>query len=108
MDYVSTMTTMCGSPTIGYHQVLKFTSDGKLVMALGKKGEAGADLEHYDRPTDIAVAPSGAFYVSDGYGNTRVLRYAKDGKLEKYWGTQGTGPGQFNLPHSIVLAESGK
>jgi DNA-binding beta-propeller fold protein YncE len=93
---------------IGNHQVMKFDPEGKLLMSLGKKGEAGTGPDQFDRPTDIAVAPSGEFYVSDGYGNSRVLKYSADGKLLKQWGKKGTGPGEFNLPHAIVLDSKGR
>lgn len=93
---------------IGNHQVLKFDANGKLLLSLGKKGVAGKDDEHFDRPTDVAITPTGEFYVSDGYGNARVLKYAKDGKLMKQWGRKGTGDGEFNLPHSICLDSKGR
>lgn len=93
---------------IGNHQVLKFDANGKLLLSLGKKGEAGKDDEHFDRPTDVAVTPTGEFYVSDGYGNARVLKYSKDGKLLKQWGKKGTGDGEFNLPHAICLDAKGR
>lgn len=93
---------------IGHHQVLKFNADGRLLMALGKQGQAGKGPDQFDRPTDVAFTSSGDFYVSDGYGNTRVLKFSKDGKLLKQWGTPGTGPGEFNLPHSICVDAKGR
>jgi DNA-binding beta-propeller fold protein YncE len=93
---------------IGNHQVMKFDPDGKLLLSLGKKGMAGTADDQFDRPTDVAVAKSGEFYVSDGYGNSRVLKFAADGKLLKQWGKKGTGEGEFNLPHAIVLDAKGR
>jgi len=93
---------------IGFHQVLKFDTGGKLLMSLGEKGQPGAGPNRFDRPTDVAVAPNGEFYVSDGYGNARVLKFSKDGKLLRQWGTHGTGPGEFNLPHAVRLDARGK
>jgi DNA-binding beta-propeller fold protein YncE len=93
---------------IGNHQVLKFDAEGKLLMALGKKGEPGEAPDRFDRPTDVAVAPSGDFYVSDGYGNSRVVKFSRDGKFLKQWGKKGTGAGEFNLPHAIVLDAQGR
>jgi sugar lactone lactonase YvrE len=85
-------------------QVFEFTHDGKqLVMTLGEKGVQGTDDKHFGRPTDIAWLPDGTFFVSDGYVNTRVVKFAKDGKFLMTWGTKGNGPGQFNLPHSIDI-----
>jgi outer membrane protein assembly factor BamB len=93
---------------IGTHQVLKFDADGKLLLALGKKGQPGAGPDQFDRPTDVAVAPTGEFYVSDGYGNSRVLKFSKDGKLVKQWGRKGKGEGEFDLPHAICLDARGR
>ncbi|HYV35258.1 MAG TPA: peptidyl-alpha-hydroxyglycine alpha-amidating lyase family protein [Gemmataceae bacterium] len=92
----------------GYHQVLKFDPNGKLLLSLGTKGQAGNTPDRYDRPTDVAVAANGEFYVTDGYGNFRVLKYSKDGKLLKQWGKKGKGPGEFNLPHAICVDSKGQ
>ena len=93
---------------IGNHLVMKFDPDGKLLLSLGTKGEAGADADHFDRPTDVAVTPAGEFYVTDGYGNSRVLKFARDGKLLTTWGKKGTGEGEFNLPHAVCLDGKGR
>ena len=86
------------------HQIFKFTNDGKsLVLTLGEAGVAGNDDKHFARPTDIAWLPDGTFFVSDGYTNTRVVKFDKSGKYLMTWGTPGTGPGQFNLPHAIDI-----
>ena len=88
----------------GSQQIFKFTNDGKqLVMTLGEKGVIGDDDKHFGRPTDIAFLPDGTFFVSDGYTNTRVAKFDKNGTFLMKWGTPGTGPGQFNLPHSIAV-----
>jgi peptidylamidoglycolate lyase len=88
----------------GTQQIFKFTHDGKqLVMELGEKNVAADDEKHFNQPTDIAFLPDGTFFVSDGYGNARVLKYDKTGKLLKTWGTKGDGPGQFNLPHCVAV-----
>jgi DNA-binding beta-propeller fold protein YncE len=93
---------------IGNHQVMKFDAEGKLLLTLGKKGQPGDSPEQFDRPTDVAVAPSGEFYVADGYGNSRVVKFSKEGKYLKEWGRKGTGEGEFNLPHAIRLDGRGR
>lgn len=93
---------------IGNHLVLKCTAEGKVLLSLGKKGEAGTGSDQFDRPTDVAVSPSGDFYVSDGYGNSRVLKFSREGKLLKEWGKKGTGPGEFHLPHALSLDAKGR
>lgn len=85
-------------------QIFEFTHDGKqLVMTLGEKGVQGVDEKHFGRPTDIAWLPDGTFFITDGYVNSRVVKFDKDGQFMKAWGTKGAGPGQFNLPHSIDI-----
>ena len=92
------------------HQIFKFSHDGKLLMTLGEKGVSGIDGNHFDQPTDVTVAPSGEFYVSDGYGNNRVAKFAADGKFLFDWGgrEKGDGPGEFFLPHGITLDDEGR
>ena len=88
----------------GSQQIFKFSNDGKrLVMTLGEKDVAGSDATHFGRPTDIAFLPDGTFFVSDGYDNARVVKFDKNGKYLTAWGTKGTGPGQFDLPHCIAV-----
>ena len=85
-------------------QLLEFTHDGKtLVRSIGEKGVAGNDDKHFGRPTDIAWFPDGTFFVSDGYDNSRVVKFDKSGKFVMAWGTKGTGPGEFNRPHSVAV-----
>jgi DNA-binding beta-propeller fold protein YncE len=92
----------------GAHQVKKFKPDGTLLMTLGKYGIPGDGPDAFNMPTDVAVAPNGDFFVSDGYGNQRVVKFNREGKFIKTWGGKGTGPGQFRLPHSIVQDSRGR
>lgn len=93
---------------VALHQVFKFSHDGQLLLTLGERGVAGHDSSHFNRPTDVAVASDGSFYVSDGYENSRVVKFARDGKFMLTWGTKGKGPGQFDLPHGIALDAGGR
>lgn len=91
--------------------VYKFTMDGKTLLKLGKKGVAGDNQSQdtFNRPTDVAVAANGDFFVSDGYGNSRVVKFSQDGKFIKIiGGTKGKEPGQFSLPHSVVIDSRGR
>ena len=87
---------------ISEHVVRKYNTKGKLLLTLGVPGIAGADKGHFDKPTDMAILPSGDIFVSDGYGNRRVVHFDANGKYVNQWGQDGDGPGQFALPHSIV------
>jgi DNA-binding beta-propeller fold protein YncE len=91
----------------GDHQVMEFTNEGQLLHTWGVKGKPGTDAQSFNRPTDIAFAPSGAYYVSDGYGNSRVVKFSRDGKYLLDWGKHGTGQGEFNTPHSIAVDSHG-
>jgi hypothetical protein len=75
------------------HAVYKFTNDGKqLVQTLGVKGVAGNDSTHFNRPTFLTWLPDSTLYVADGYANTRVVKFDKDGKFLTAWGEKGTPP----------------
>lgn len=92
----------------GDHQVMKFDREGKLLLSLGKRGQPGTDAETFNRPTDIAFAPTGEVYVSDGYGNSRVVKFTAEGRYLLNWGKRGAGPGEFNTPHSIGVDSKGR
>ena len=92
---------------IGHHVVQKYTPEGQLLLTLGTKGTAGRDRAHLNMPTDMAVAANGDVYVSDGYGNARVVVFDKDGNYLREWGELGHGPGQFSIPHAIALDSKG-
>ena len=92
------------------HVIYKFTYDGKLVLTLGTKGKRGREAGTlFDRPTDIAWLPDGTFFISDGYGGTRVAKFDKDGKFLMDWGgppkdPNNPGPNEFNTVHSIQIS----
>ena len=92
----------------GAHVVYKMNAEGSVVMQLGVKGESGVDSTHFHLPTDVAFAPNGDIYVSDGYGSARVVKYSADGKYLLQWGKRGTGPGEFELPHNLVVDAHGR
>lgn len=90
------------------HRVMKFTPEGRLLATFGVKNEPGEDRAHFNKPTDVAFGPSGDVYISDGYGNSRVVRLSREGKYLGEWGKKGTGEGEFNLPHSIAVDAKGR
>ena len=90
----------------GDMQAFKFSSGGKLLMTLGKKGVTGDNnsQDTFNGMADVAVAKNGEIFIADGEGpNARVVKFAKDGKFIKWWGGKGSNPGQFNVPHSIAV-----
>ena len=86
--------------------VIKYSPLGEKLMAIsvGGQPETGGA---FNGTTDIAFGPNGRLFITDGYGNARVLEYTADGKRVKQWGKPGTGPGEFRLPHSIQIDEEG-
>lgn len=92
---------------VGLHQIFKFSHDGTLLLKLGEAKIAGSDSLHFNKPTDVAIANDGSFYVSDGYGNSRVVKFSATGKYLAEWGKKGDKEGEFNLPHAISLDSKG-
>lgn len=98
---------------IGSHLVLKLNSGGRVLMVLGKVDWAGDfsdpryGLPLFNQPTDVAFGPAGDIFVSDGYGNSRVMKFDKGGRFIKTWGKKGKAPGEFDLPHAIAVDSKG-
>ncbi len=93
---------------VAYHQIYKYSPDGKVLLTIGERGVPGDDAAHFNRPTDVAAAADGMVYVSDGYRNSRVAVFSPDGKFLFQWGAKGAGPGEFDLPHGIALDARGQ
>jgi hypothetical protein len=119
----------------GSDMVIKFNPAGRVDMTLGRKPEyvnipappesepssepagpvpfdgrgvgAGVLGDSFNRPTDVAWDAAGDIFVSDGYGNSRVAKFDKNGKFIKTWGSRGKEPGQFNLVHGIAVDAKG-
>ena len=92
------------------HVVRRYDPDGTLTREMGRRGIAVASVTHrgqnggpFNMPTGIAAGRNGELFVSDGYGNRQVHRFAADGTLEKSWGRGGTGPGEFGPVHSVTV-----
>jgi hypothetical protein len=106
----------------GTDMVIKFTPDGRVAMTMGRRAEFGGGLKatpppntppppaqpyRFGRPTDVAWDAAGNIFIADGYTNSRVVKYDKNGRFIKSVGTKGTGPLQFNTPHSIQTDAAG-
>tara|TARA_B100000780_G_scaffold134762_1_gene94440 strand:+ start:1807 stop:2775 length:969 start_codon:yes stop_codon:yes gene_type:complete len=86
---------------VALHQVFKFNPNGKLLLTLGKSFKPGNDQNHFNMPTDVSVLSDGSFYVSDGYGNSRIMKFSKQGKFLFQIDGFGKGKNEFNIPHGI-------
>jgi DNA-binding beta-propeller fold protein YncE len=95
-------------------EIFRFDSEGRTVGTLGTNPEPWTWLTHvieraapnqasFYQETDIGWSKDGSMFVSDGYGNSRVAKFDKDGNFVKAWGERGGQPGNFNTPHSLVI-----
>ncbi|HWW84660.1 MAG TPA: peptidyl-alpha-hydroxyglycine alpha-amidating lyase family protein [Vicinamibacterales bacterium] len=110
----------------GSSMVIKMNPQGRVTMVLGRKPEAIDYLErflergekdetrfpvgspnNFNRPTDVTWDTNGNIFVSDGYGNSRVAKFSKEGDWVKALGTHGNGPNQFSTPHAIASDAKG-
>lgn len=93
---------------VGLHVVRQHAPDGRVLLTLGTEGEPGEDARHFNKPTDLAIAPNGDIFVTDGYGNNRVVHFDKRGRFVKAWGRLGSAPGEFSIPHAIDCDSKGR
>jgi hypothetical protein len=93
----------------GAHVVRQCTLDGRILLEIGVPGQPAPFMsgEPFHRCTHTALSPSGDVFVSDGYGNARVHKFAPDGKHLLSWGAPGTDPGEFNIVHNIACDDDG-
>jgi DNA-binding beta-propeller fold protein YncE len=90
------------------HQVIRYRPDGTRVLALGRPHQAGNDDTSFNMPTDTAFGADGRLYVSDGYGNGRVVVFDADARYLGEWGRPGTGDGEFDTVHSVAVGPDGR
>ncbi|WP_419934586.1 peptidyl-alpha-hydroxyglycine alpha-amidating lyase family protein [Candidatus Palauibacter sp.] len=93
------------------HVIYKFSPEGEVLMTLGEKGVAGDGPNHFNKPSDILVAPDGSIFVADGHdagGNNRIIKFAPDGTFLMEWGRMGTANGEFRDPHALAMDSQGR
>ena len=109
-------------PVKNSHVVLKYSSQGNLLMTLGswdQPSDTGWSGDYNDTvqqaagpfnlPSDVALSPGGDLYISDGYGNARVHRFTADGRLVSSWGAPGkSAPSEFHVPHGVWVHNDGR
>jgi sugar lactone lactonase YvrE len=104
----------------GANSIIKFNPEGRVTMVLGRRPEwpmsgMEAPIAALDpappyilnRPTDVGWDSAGNIFVADGYVNSRVVKYDKNGKFIKQAGKRGSGPGEMTLLHAIVVDAKG-
>jgi DNA-binding beta-propeller fold protein YncE len=93
------------------HQVIKFSPNGKVLMRLGSAGVPGNNRYDFNMPSAVLVAPNGDIFIGDGHGgtsNNRIVKFDKNGRYLKEWGVKGTGPGEFDIPHTLAMDSRGR
>lgn len=92
------------------HNFVKHTPDGRVLMVIGGLNTAGTNetKDAFNRPTGLTFTPSGDFYLSDGYVNSRVVKFNRDGEYLMQWGRKGTGDGEFDTVHDVTLDSKGR
>jgi DNA-binding beta-propeller fold protein YncE len=98
--------------------VIKFSSEGKILMTLGTPGKAGDGPDRFEQPRDVVVASNGDIFVSDSHNgqmsgsppdrNARIVKFNKDGRFIKSWGKLGSAPGEFRTPHALAIDFAGR
>jgi hypothetical protein len=86
------------------HIVVKTTLDGEVVWTLEYPKDSGV-YESADKftPTNVAIAPSGDFYVADGYGQSYIHQYNAKAEYIRTWGGPGSELGKLKCPHGIAV-----
>ena len=90
------------------HQILKWAPAGRLLMVLGRGVGKNDSKDAFNEPTGVAFAKNGDVYISDGYVNSRVVRYGKDGVYRSQWGRKGIADGEFDLVHDVAIDSGGR
>ena len=93
------------------HQVIKFSSQGDVLMVLGSPGMEGGGPDHFTAPSDVAIADNGDVFIADGHnntGNNRVVRFDSRGNYLMEWGRTGYAPGEFRALHAIDIDPGGR
>lgn len=92
---------------VGSHTVYKLGQGAQVELILGRQNMEGEfyteGVPLFNKPADVVVSDQGDIYVADGYGNSRVLKFDREGNFIKTWGIKGSGPSEFDLPHSLVI-----
>jgi len=93
---------------VGRHLLMKFSPEGALLLTLGIDGESGCDERRFAQPTHVCAVSSGDLFITDGYGNSRIVQCHADGTFVREWGHRGTAPGEFHTPHVITADDAGR
>ena len=96
----------------GGNAVLEFDPNGKLVRTIGQSGKGSVPALTFHLPSAVLVAPDGNIFIADGHDPgeryARILKLDRNGRVIKEWGENGSGPGQFDMPHALAMDSRGR
>ncbi|MDP1932686.1 MAG: peptidyl-alpha-hydroxyglycine alpha-amidating lyase family protein [Gammaproteobacteria bacterium] len=94
------------------NQIFKFNQQGDVLIELGQPGIRGDGPNLFNEPSDLAIGPNGDLYIADGHinpeSNRRIVHMTSEGEFIEAWGSRGTGPLQFDCPHSLAIDSMGR
>ena len=90
------------------HSLIKIDTQGNVKLRVGARGFPGDGPNTFNGPADVAQAENGDFFVADGHWNNRIVKFDSSGRYVKEWGGFGSGQGQLNMPHSLVIDRRGR
>lgn len=93
------------------HQVFKFSPTGEVLMEFGKPGIGGDGPDELNQPSSVLVAPNGDIFIGDGHGgrsNSRIMKFTSEGEFIMSWGSRGSEPGNFDVPHDLAMDSLGR
>lgn len=93
------------------HSVMEFSRAGRLKIVIANPGRSAGNNDSkyaFNRPTGMAFKADGGFYVADGYVNSRIVEFSKDGIYQRHWGSKGKGEGEFDLVHDVTVDRRGR
>ena len=90
------------------HTITKIDTAGNILLRLGARGFAGTGPNTFNGPADVAQAEDGSFFVADGHWNNRIVKFNASGRYLLEWGGKGSGPGKFDVPHTILIDRRGR
>jgi hypothetical protein len=82
---------------------VKMKTDGTVVQKITAPPEAGFKTPNEWRLTAAVPAPDGSIFIANGYGDSRLFRFDKNGEFKASYSGKGTTEGQLNCSHGLAM-----